>query len=115
MESQQATEKGFVQLIGEAVKKLKPKYKLSALEHSEANAASANAMIMAMVDLQVESIYGLKYEGVAFVFQQQATTLSERAKVETISRKERALLLTMSSNMLEMAEHLKFQGAKKCK
>lgn len=112
METQQATEKGFGQLFVEAVKKLKPAYKLSALELSEANAASANAMIMAMVDLQVKTIYGLKYEGVAFVFQQQATALSERAKAETITKKERAMLLVMSSNMLEMADHLKFQGVK---
>lgn len=93
-------------------KKLTPRYRLSALEQSEANAAAANAMIMAMVDLQVKTIYGLKYEGVAFVFQQQATTLSEKAQAETISRKERAMYLSMSANMLEVADHLKFQGVK---
>lgn len=98
--------------IGDAVKKLKPRYRLSALEQSEANAAAANAMIMAMVDLQVKTVYGLKYEGVAFVFQQQANTLSQKASAETISRREKAMLLSMSKNMLEVADHLKFQGAK---
>lgn len=104
---------GYFTDMGKKLKRaLTPRYRLSTAKQAEANAAVQVAMLQAVIDLQVKTVYGLKYEGVAFVFQEQATTLSTKAQAEGISAEQRATYLHMSKGLLDMAEHLKFQGVK---
>ena len=108
-----ATKPGFLAQSKHWLKQhLVPKYKLSTAELAEANAAVQIAMLQAVIDLQVKTVYGLKYEGVAFIYQEQATTLSKKAESTDISKQQRAVYLHMSKGLLDMAEHLKFQGIK---
>lgn len=96
----------------EFLKKLMPKYRLSAMDRRDADSAAVLAMIDTLVTLQVRTTYGLKHEGVAALFDERAARLSASAQTDGISRKDRAMLLHMSGIMSEKSKELRFEGVK---
>lgn len=86
--------------------------KLDKNELLQVEVASTNALLMTMVELQIETTWGLNHRKVAFMFKEQAQGLAVKAGGESVGIKEKAVLLGMSERMLTVANDLEFKATK---
>lgn len=101
-----------MKLLKNLIKKVMPKYRLSASEQSEANNAAVVCMVKTMVAVQVKVTYGLSFGAVSGMFNEQAASLSASAETEGLAVKDKAQLLHMSALLDSVAGELKMEGAK---